>query len=948
MDSVGLADAKDTDKQVLASKQDKTGKDGKLLLSKQQQEDNQTGTVAGTSTQTNAELQAMLDTLALEVNRLAGRFGIEDTADSQTGTNSQTSNSEADNNFATTEQLNELKQLMYKNVESAVDNASDGDANTTYDAGSGLSLTGEDNTFSVTQGSNGIWNSNDSGDLYYEGGNIGVGTNDPSNNLDIYGDQPGIQLTSTRGTGSIGGGLSFKSDKDGKSMIMNFDRRGCCGRNSINFTAYDGSGYNFVQSIWLDGRVRWGWYGTGPGGLNFDPNKDADETLSVTGSSSSQPVLRLNSSSGQTGNIQEWRDSNGNALSVVGSDGSLGVSTSSPSDDLSVDGETTVTGTTKLATDGGKVGVGTSSPSNSLQVEGSTDVTGNFTAANKTLEVDGSGSGDFPAIMDLKDDNGDIRGGFVVDKSDGASFGNWAKNTLLIRTAGGAYGGVMALPTPDRSDGQLAIGGVGKNDVVKTVRMRPAPDNRSDVAVALGHESTNYANDTSTGGDVLRVMANDTVGMNKDSPSYSLHVSTPSDGAVAGFTDSNGTCTINPTNTALDCSSDRALKKDITSLTDNQDILDNLDQLNPVTYRWNEQANTEDKQYGLVAQDVEDVFPELVSEGTDGYKSLSYTSFIPVNTAAINQLNNKVDNIDKDTNADFWKDSQTASSSGTSTDTDTDNKTLTDTFLEAVAEAVGGVVEQGKVVFKELTTDTLVVKNTVTAENVEVEDTVSAGNKICVDGTCIAKDKFEAIASLDTSVFEKLAEEYGSSDKVMESKQDKNEPKDESETPNQGDSGQESKDEEDGETNEENEGSDETDEENNEADDQPNDGDVAGDQDEEKSSADDGRQTEADDGTPSEEGENGGEDANNDKDPEDDNSGDDNDTGNEGDANEGESGAEKPQDDDQQSSDKPADESKSDESNEEGGADSESDQSDNESNNGDGDQNEDGESNSGS
>jgi hypothetical protein len=128
-------------------------------------------------------------------------------------------------------------------------------------------------------------------------------------------------------------------------------------------------------------------------------------------------------------------------------------------------------------------------------------------------------------------------------------------------------------------------------------------------------ETTNYGSNSAS--ERIRIAANGNIGINESSPSYLLHAATSSDGAVAGFTDSNGTCTINPTNTSLSCSSDKALKKDIANLTNTTDILDRLNQIDAVTYRWNEQSNTADKQYGFVAQNVEDVFPEFVSEGAE-------------------------------------------------------------------------------------------------------------------------------------------------------------------------------------------------------------------------------------------------------------------------------------------------------------------------------------------
>ncbi len=82
------------------------------------------------------------------------------------------------------------------------------------------------------------------------------------------------------------------------------------------------------------------------------------------------------------------------------------------------------------------------------------------------------------------------------------------------------------------------------------------------------------------------------------------------------------------------CSSDERLKTDITPLT--ASILDKLIQVQPVTYRWNTLAHdqfsngTIELQTGLVAQQVEAVFPELISnESPSGYKQVRFSD-IPI------------------------------------------------------------------------------------------------------------------------------------------------------------------------------------------------------------------------------------------------------------------------------------------------------------------------------
>jgi len=74
--------------------------------------------------------------------------------------------------------------------------------------------------------------------------------------------------------------------------------------------------------------------------------------------------------------------------------------------------------------------------------------------------------------------------------------------------------------------------------------------------------------------------------------------------------------------------SDGRLKKDIQPLTH---ALDAILQLQAKTYRWKEHTAFADQaDIGLVAQEVEKVFPELVVENDAGYKGIAYSKLTAV------------------------------------------------------------------------------------------------------------------------------------------------------------------------------------------------------------------------------------------------------------------------------------------------------------------------------
>src|SRR5690606_23827327 len=71
--------------------------------------------------------------------------------------------------------------------------------------------------------------------------------------------------------------------------------------------------------------------------------------------------------------------------------------------------------------------------------------------------------------------------------------------------------------------------------------------------------------------------------------------------------------------------SDGRLKKNVRRI---ESSLDKVCKLEGVRFEWKERASTTPVQIGLIAQNVEKVFPETVSQDKDGIKSVSYGSLI--------------------------------------------------------------------------------------------------------------------------------------------------------------------------------------------------------------------------------------------------------------------------------------------------------------------------------
>jgi hypothetical protein len=132
------------------------------------------------------------------------------------------------------------------------------------------------------------------------------------------------------------------------------------------------------------------------------------------------------------------------------------------------------------------------------------------------------------------------------------------------------------------------------------------------------------------GADRVAVDKNGNMGIGTLSPGFRLQVGNSGDGSVAR---ANSWTTF----------SDERFKKDIISI---DDALDKIDHINGYYYNW---KNGEDKtrQAGLLAQEVEEVLPEIVSTDGQGYKSVDYGKMNALLLQALKEQQQLVKKLEK-------------------------------------------------------------------------------------------------------------------------------------------------------------------------------------------------------------------------------------------------------------------------------------------------------------
>ena len=95
------------------------------------------------------------------------------------------------------------------------------------------------------------------------------------------------------------------------------------------------------------------------------------------------------------------------------------------------------------------------------------------------------------------------------------------------------------------------------------------------------------------------------------------------------------------TSTDYNSSSDKRLKKNIKTV---DSALDKVIALRGVTFDWKEGGA---KAIGLIAQEVEKVIPEIVSQDESGYLGIKYNNLIGVLVEAIKEQQEQINTLKK-------------------------------------------------------------------------------------------------------------------------------------------------------------------------------------------------------------------------------------------------------------------------------------------------------------
>jgi hypothetical protein len=477
------------------------------------------------------------------------------------------------------------------------------------------------------------------------GGNVGIGTTNPESKFHVFGNANTMLLEADSSSQEVA--IDFKCNSTGgrRWRLGTGGTLGGYANGSIGF--YDVTSGSMRMMI------------TSSGNVAIGPNYTTEELHVSKINAGSQTVIKVENSSTDHASQARFDMATGtpNAYSI------LYVSENSTNGPFAAweQGEGLIGGTYIRAASaacmylghaaanrltilsGGDVGIGTDTPYSKLHVTGAITLDAeNLSASSGFGVVDASnlsatyisfrssnsvndwayirqigGYNNFHLSLDLHDDGNNI--------NEGQSFS--------IRNIG------SSVSSPDPApETRFIINGLGNVGIGTD-----APTDRLYVTDS-GGTMTNITRPGGWGGGITTfdVYAGGTIGAG--SMTGDLSASIGNNGVIMGkslagignravYSDSYGTLT--------NTSSDRTLKQSVSTISQG---LDEVILLNPVSFNW---KNTEkygpQREIGFIAQEVQELIPEVIGTNSDGTLSLDYAKMIAVLTKSIQELNDKID-----------------------------------------------------------------------------------------------------------------------------------------------------------------------------------------------------------------------------------------------------------------------------------------------------------------
>ena len=419
------------------------------------------------------------------------------------------------------------------------------------------------------------------GGFYFNGGNVGIGTTNPTQALQVY---------------------------NGDIQSLNFG-----GESRLRLTNASRTGHDY----WLISGGAGGAFAGGGFGIwdnTVGQSRFIVKSSGNVGIGNSNPAAKLSvmtpTSYGNDASYALHAVDGSNPLKrlVLGYDDSInaGVIASAHSGTAWVN--------TIINPSGGNVGVGTINPGAGVWMAGGLDING-FGSTQFTIEKNGASSfalnagSSGPGVWTMYDFFGGHWNSSITSSNGRVGIGSTVVPLASLDVSAGGLRANAGKPSAgDGSNVGYAFGADGDTGMFKV------PNTWESMTASYGGDIAFTINSQ----ERMRIGDNGSVGIGTNNPNATL--------AVAG----NGSFTQNVTAPTFTMTSDARLKREITSMPS---PLTKVLSLRPVTFYWNNLANSvgikdTKMQMGFVAQEIQKVFPDAIETNPNGYKSVNYSSLI--------------------------------------------------------------------------------------------------------------------------------------------------------------------------------------------------------------------------------------------------------------------------------------------------------------------------------
>lgn len=224
----------------------------------------------------------------------------------------------------------------------------------------------------------------------------------------------------------------------------------------------------------------------------------------------------------------------------------------------------------------------------------------------------------------------DVNGNIVYDNTNGEfSF----KPPFFIGRITGGNGGTT---TPDAHNGIVTFTADGSSGLTVSATGQTVTIDASSVG---GFSVDNNANN--------RIVTATGSGGNAEANATFDGSTLAIDGAITATGNINAALIVSSGNVIAASSSDLRLKDNLEKI---DNALEKVSRLNGYTFTWNEKADkifSSKNDVGVVAQEVENVLPEIVIDRVDGYKAVYYEKLVPLLIESIKELKERIEELEK-------------------------------------------------------------------------------------------------------------------------------------------------------------------------------------------------------------------------------------------------------------------------------------------------------------